>query len=159
MNHSSQPHVAGSHRLLHGVVATLIAGFAIGPAMVGAAPVSPALIYGIDDDNDIYEVDPVSKTTTLVLLQATEGGLSNSLAYDIARENLFFIGPDFKLKYWTKASGTAVNDVGTSALVADDPNNAAYYNNSYWFFGFNSNVLNKVSLSYSGTGAGAVPTV
>ncbi len=159
MNHSSQPHVAGSHRLLHGVVAALLAGFAIGPAVVGAASVSPALIYGIDNDNDIYEVDPVSKTTTLVLSQATEGGLSNSLAYDITRENLFFIGPDFKLKYWTKASGTAVNDVGTSALVADDPNNAAYYNNAYWFFGFNSNVLNKVSLSYSGTGAGAVPTV
>ena len=74
MNHSSQPHVAGSCRLLHGVVAALLAGFAIGPAMVGAAPVSPALIYGIDNDNDIYEVDPVSKTATLVLLQATEGG-------------------------------------------------------------------------------------
>ena len=54
MNHSSQPHVAGSHRLLPGVAA--------------------ALIYGIDNDNDIYEVDPVSKTATLVLLQATEGG-------------------------------------------------------------------------------------
>lgn len=136
-----------------------VAAVALGAAVAPAAPVVPAYIYGIDNDNDIYEIDPIAKTSTLVLPQATEGGLSNSLAYDTTREDLFFIGPDFKLKYWTRQSGTTVSDVGTSPIVSIDPNNAAYYNDAYWYFDFNSNVLNKISLSYSGTGAAAVPSV
>ena len=131
---------------------------ALGSTSAVADP-APADIYGIDNDNDIYEVDPVAKTSTLVLPQATTGGLSNSLAYDTAREDLFFIGPDFKLKYWTRASGTTVSDVGAAPIATVDPNNAAYYNDAYWFFDFNSNVLNKISLSYSGTGTGAVPSI
>jgi hypothetical protein len=139
----------------------LVAAFAVAAAAASAwaGPPAPAYIYGIDNDNDIYEVDPIAKTSTLVLPQATTGGLSNSLAYDTAREDLFFIGPDFKLKYWTRTSGTTVTDVGASPVASIDPNNAAYYNDAYWFFDFNSNVLNKISLSYSGTGAAAVPSI
>lgn len=155
-HHQSRPVRFAFGTVLAGAVAAVTACVAT-PA--SAAPVVPAYIYGIDNDNDIYEVDPVSKTSTLVLAQATEGGLSNSLAFDTGREELFFIGPDFKLKYWTKASGTTVADVGTSPIVSTDPNNASFYNDAYWYFDFNSNVLNKVSLSYSGTGVNAVPSI
>lgn len=152
-----QPRVVRCVRCLAQIAVVAVLGIAA--TAVRAAPVVPAYIYGIDNDNDIYEVDPVSKTSTLVLAQATEGGLSNSLAFDTAREDLFFIGPDFKLKYWTKASGTTVADVGTSPIASTDPNNASYYNDAYWYFDFNSNVLNKVSLTYSGTGVNAVPSI
>ena len=44
-----------------------------------AGPV-PALIYGVDNNADIYEVDPVSQTTTLALGSAITSGTCNSLA-------------------------------------------------------------------------------
>lgn len=122
-----------------------------------ADPLTPAYIYGIDNNNDIYEVDPIAKTSTLVLPQAS--GTSNSLAYDTAREDLFYIGQDLRLKYWSRASGTTVGDVGSLPIANNNANNAAFYNDAYWFFDFNSNVLNKISLSYSGTGASAIPSI
>jgi len=131
---------------------------AAGAAPAWAEPVVPAFIYGIDNNNDIWEIDPVAKTSSLALAQPS--GTSNSLAYDTARNDLFFIGPDLKLKYWSRENGTTVGNVSeTPVVLANNANNAAYYNNAYWFFDFNSNVLNKISLSYTGTGATAVPSI
>jgi hypothetical protein len=158
---SSQPRLTALHssRLRPHVIA-LAAVFAAVAVSAWAGPIAPAFIYGIDNNNDIYEVDPLGKSSVLVLSQAAAGGNSNSLAYDTAREDLFFIGPDLKLKYWTTASGTTVSDVGASPIVSDNnANNAAYFNNAYWFFDFNSNVLNKISLAYSGTGVDAIPSI
>ena len=131
---------------------------AAGAAPAWADPVVPAFIYGIDNNNDIWEIDPIAKTSSLALSQPS--GTSNSLAYDTVRNDLFFIGPDLKLKYWSRENGTTVGNVSeTPVVLANNANNAAYYNNAYWFFDFNSNVLNKISLSYSGTGATAVPSI
>lgn len=123
-----------------------------------AAVAGPAIIYGIDDNNDIYEIDPVAKTSALALVQPA-GGFSNSLAYDTTRDHLFFIGPDNGLKYWVQGSGTTGLAVAGSPAVGTDPNNAAYYNNAYWFFDFNSNLLNRWNLGYSGTGSAGVPSI
>jgi hypothetical protein len=137
---------------------SLAAVVVFGAASAWAGPPVPAYIYGIDNINDIYEIDPIAKTSTLVLAQPA--GISNSLAYDTVRNDLFFIGPDLKLKYWSRESGTTVGNVDENPVVAaNNANNAAFYNNAYWFFDFNSNVLNKISLSYSGTGATAVPSI
>lgn len=131
---------------------------AAGAAPAWAEPLAPAFIYGIDNNNDIWEIDPVAKKSTLALVQPS--GTSNSLAYDTVRNDLFFIGSDLKLKYWSRESGTTVGNVSeTPVVLANNANNAAYYNNAYWFFDFNSNVLNKISLSYTGTGATAVPSI
>jgi len=139
------------------VMAAIAAVIATMTATVWADPLPPAFIYGIDDNNDIYEIDPVNKTSTLVLPQAS--GTSNSLAYNTAREDLFYIGQDLRLKYWSAASGTTVGDVGSLPIVNNNANNAAFYSNAYWFFDFNSNVLNKISLSYDGTGVNAIPSI
>jgi len=138
----------------------VLAGLAVAilvPAAAVAEPVVP-LIYGVDNANDIYQIDPVAKTSSRILEQPT-GGASNSLAYDSSRSHLFFIGPDNGLKYWLKDSGTTVSAVAGATLPTPDPNNAAYYGNAYWFFQFNSNVLNKVNLSYAGSGTSAVPSI
>lgn len=127
-------------------------------ATAWAGPPAPAYIYGVDNANDIYEINPVSKTSTRVLVQPT-GGSSNSLAFNTDRDQLYFIGPDNGLKYWVQGSGTTGISVAGSPAVGIDPNNAAYYNNAYWFFDFNSNVLNRWNLGYSGTGASGVPSV
>ena len=129
----------------------------IGPSISVADPV-PAYIYGIDNNNDIYEIDPVNKTSTLALVQPA-GGFSNSLAYDTTRDHLFFIGPDNGLKYWVQGSGSTGINVAGSPAVGTDPNNAAYYNDAYWFFEHNTNLLQRWNLSYTGTGAGAVPSI
>jgi hypothetical protein len=119
----------------------------------------PAFIYGIDNNNDIWEIDPVAKTSSLALAQPS--GTSNSLAYDTVRNDLFFIDSQKKLRYWSRESGTTVGEVSSTPVTTspDNHNNAAYYNNAVWFFDFNSNVLNKISLSYTGTGATAVPSI
>jgi hypothetical protein len=146
--------------IFHASVIRLAAVIAVaaGAASAWADPVVPAFIYGIDDNNDIWEIDPVAKTSSLALVQPS--GTSNSLAYDTARNDLFFIGSDLKLKYWSRENGTTVGNVSeTPVVLANNANNAAYYNNAYWFFDFNSNVLNKISLSYTGTGATAVPSI
>lgn len=132
---------------------------ATGAATAWADPLPPAFIYGIDNNNDIWEIDPIAKTSSLALSQPS--GTSNSLAYDTVRNDLFFIDSQNKLRYWSRESGTTVGEVSSTPVTTspDNPNNAAYYNNAIWFFDFNSSVLNKISLSYSGTGATAVPSI
>jgi hypothetical protein len=139
-------------------LAAVIAAVA-GAAPAWADPLAPAFIYGIDDVNDIYEIDPIAKTSTLALVQPA--GTSNSLAYDTVRNDLFFIDSEKKLRYWSRESGTTVGEVSPTPVVTGsfNPNNAAFYNNAIWFFDFNSSVLNKISLTYSGTGATAVPSI
>jgi len=130
----------------------------LAPAATHANGVVPAIIYGIDNNNDIYEIDPVAKTSVLALVQPA-GGQSNSLAFDTVRNQLFFIDPDNKLRYWLQGSGSMGISVAGSPSIATDPNNASYYDNSYWFFEFNSNQLHRWSMTYSGTGSAAVPSV
>ena len=127
-------------------------------ATAWAGPPAPAYIYGVDNANDIYEINPVSKTSTRVLVQPT-GGSSNSLAFNTDRDQLYFIGPDNSLKYWVQGSGTTGISVAGSPTISLDPNNAAYYNNAYWFFAFNSNELHRWDIAYSGTGSSGVPTI
>jgi hypothetical protein len=147
--------------IFHASVIRLAAVIAVaaGAGSAWADPVVPAFIYGIDDNNDIWEIDPVAKTSSLALVQPS--GTSNSLAYDTVRNDLFFIDSQKKLRYWSRESGTTVGEVSSTPVTTspDNPNNAAYYNNAVWFFDFNSNVLNKISLSYTGTGATAVPSI
>lgn len=132
-----------------------LAAFVQTPAV--ADPVASAIIYGIDNNNDIYEIDPIAKTSTLALSQSS--GTSNALAFNTDRDQLYFIGPDNSLKYWVQGSGTTGISVAGSPTISLDPNNAAYYNNAYWFFAFNSNELHRWDIAYSGTGSSGVPTI
>lgn len=79
----------------------------------------------------------------------------NSLAYDDGNQTLFFIkSSDLKL-YWIQSGDTSASIVAGFSPPLNQPANAAYYNNAIWYFEFNSNVLVKVSLSYTG----GVPSV
>jgi hypothetical protein len=129
-------------------VAILIASWSL------HASAAPALIYGVDNNADIYEIDPVAQTATLALSTVITSGTCNSLAFDSVREQLFFIGQGTTLYAWQKGSGS-VQSVGLVPGSPDDPNNAAFYNDAYWNFEFNSNNLYKLSLTYPG----GVPTI
>ena len=117
------------------------------PAASGATIGS--LLYGIDDAGSIYEINPSEQSSTLVKTGASTT-LANSLAYDAAREQLLYVNKDLDLQYWDRTSGS-VSSLGNALSLTGDPGNAAYYQDAYWYFGTNTAVLNKASLTYTGS--------
>ncbi len=121
----------------------------------------PMKIYGIDNNNDIYEINPITKTLKKVrantINSSAANPVSNSLAYDPAREHVLFVGPDLRLKCWARSTDT-VTDVG-SLGVTSDPSNADFFNNAYWYFTARTNILNKVKLSYDSSGIPSVSQI
>ena len=130
-------------------------------------------IYGIDDYNNIWEVDPVNRTDKIVVSGSTYGltefQKSNSFAYDPIRDEMFFTYSGTAagaagLYYWNHTNGSnAIQQIlnattvvsGTTAwnlMSPTDPANAAYYQDSYWFFNGNggkTGQLNRLSFTYA----------
>jgi hypothetical protein len=117
-------------------------------------------IYGIDDANFVWEVDPVGKTYRQELSTGLTGQ-SNAFAYDTARDDMYFLSSAKELYYWnhgstfTKLSNAAA--LGLSSVT--QPANAAYYADAYWFFNEGTNTLNKASLSYTANSPTSVASV
>lgn len=117
-------------------------------------------IYGIDDANFVWEVDPVGKTYRQELSTGLTGQ-SNAFAYDTGRDDMYFLSSDKDLYYWnhgstfTKLANAAA--LGLSSVT--QPANAAYYADAYWFFNEGTNTLNKAALSYAGNAPTAVASV
>jgi len=80
--------------------------------------------------------------------QNVANGTTNSLAYDHSNSTLFFIKSDLKL-YYIQSGDTVATEVSGFTSPTYQPANAAYYNGAIWYFEFNSNVLVKLTLSYS----------
>ena len=128
----------------------------------GVATSAPtnSYIYGIDDANYLWQLDPVSKTSVRVY-QTVLTGISNALAYDTSRNDLFAVDGSNDLWWWNAVTDAPVKvataaQLGLSGTIQNDqPWSAAYYNNGYWFFRGNgtagTNELSRVVFSYSGT--------
>jgi hypothetical protein len=158
------------HRLLlrAGWRLLVAAAWLIGVATAGRAdPITPRFIYGIDDANDIYQIDPTPGQQSFNGVYNT--GLtaqSNAFAFDRVRDQMFFInvgtGSANDLWLWNKPVGTFTQIATGSALGVSGttiPANAAYYDDAFWFFKERTNNLVKASLLYGGTAAGTVPTL
>ncbi len=120
-----------------------------------ANPIAPSYIYGIGDNNLIWEIDPVGQTSRSVFNTGLTGQ-SNAFAFDTVRDQMFFVDANNDLYYWNH--DTTIARVATAAQLGvsgttSQPWNAAYYSDSFWFFNTESDQLNKVALSYSGTGS------
>jgi len=117
-------------------------------------------IYGIDDDNYVWEVDPAGKTYTRELNTGLSGQ-SNAFAYDTGRDDMYFLSNAKDLYYWNHASTfTKLSTAATLGLSSvTQPANAAYYADAYWFFNEGTNTLNKASLSYAGNAPTSVASV
>jgi hypothetical protein len=151
------------HGVFSGYFKTLLILAAAGAAAgqgheVEAAPVPPSL-YGVDVANDIWSIDPVSQTTTKVLTSSEIGQTANALAFDQSRGQLFFVNAANTFDYWESATNTIKSVGGLSLGLTADPNNAAFYNDAFWYFEHNSNVLRRATLSYTAVGDTAVPSV
>lgn len=124
-------------------------------------------VYGIDDANVIYEINPDAKTFEVV----NETGLagtsnSNSMAYDSARDQFFFLhtyvggaqnGQTWLLMWDRQGTGpSSLRQVASGAQLgtasAGTSANASFYNGAFWFFeSSTSNILKEVKFSYSGS--------
>jgi hypothetical protein len=152
---------------VHGVFSALskscvlIAGLtaAIAQGTQAEAASIPAVLYGVDVANDIWSIDPVVQTAVKVLTSSEIGQTANALAFDSSRGQLFFVNAANTFEYWESATNTIKSVGGLSLGLTADPNNAAFYNDAFWYFEHNSSVLRRATLSYTGSGDTAVPSV
>lgn len=158
-----QPRLAMALALCLGFVAAFLA------QPVSADLIDPSYIYGIADNNDIYQINPDQKTFGVVY----NTGLtrqSNAFAFDRDRDQMFFVNQSGTfnstpysngLFLWNKPTGvfSLLATSGTSfGVTGTIPANAAYHDNAFWFFNEGSLALTKANLAYSGTGSAAIPT-
>lgn len=121
----------------------------------GAAP-KPVNIYGVGNQNNIWEIDPLAKQFTEVddtALPQVNG--SNSMAYDATRDQFFFTyAGDRSLRFWDRlsfgAGSTRAVATWAGIGVGTDPANAAYYDNAYWYVTGGQRTLHRVAFTYAG---------
>ena len=114
-------------------------------------------IYGIGDNNHIYQIDVDAQTAKDVFDAVPSIGsspTSNGFAYDTGRNQFFFVAPDNSLQYWD--GGPSLTTVATAAQLgmtssSTRPDNAAYYRDAFWYFTPGTDTLNKVSFTYTGS--------
>ena len=150
------------------VACVLVAGFAASHATPVAAD-AVSYIYGIDDNNVIWELNPIGQTATPVFTAQGQLGISgsansNAFAYDNTRENMLFLngsGTSSTLYVWNKPTNS-LSIAATAAQLGlvsgsnQQPANAAYNSadGGYYFFEDGTSDLYKIDFTYSG----AIPT-
>ena len=143
---------------VHGVFSTLsktlvmLAAMAV-MAISGADAAAGTLghyIYGVDVANDIWELNPADQTATKVFTSTEIGQTANALAWNEGNEHLFFVNAANTFDYWERSTNTIESVGGFPLGLTADPNNAAFYNGSFWYFEHNSNILREAQISYTG---------
>ena len=77
---------------------------------------------------------------------------SNALAYDYDNDMLFYIDTDLRMYYYDVSD---IENIPSPQLLSGfqsptaQPGNAAYWNNGIWYFEYNSNILVRLTLSYT----------
>lgn len=109
--------------------------FLVGMLALSTASAAPAFMYGIDDNNEIVQYDPVNKMTRLVQdtgLTTSQG--SNAFAFDEVRNQMFWLYKGDAtnpagLYYWDQVTGT-IDRIASQAQTWGNqgfPANAVYY--------------------------------
>lgn len=160
-------------RVVAWVVVAMSAEASLMPQPAVANGPLPSFLYGIDDTNNIWQINPKVGEQSFVDVYPT--GLadrSNAFAFDRDRDQMFFLNrgvpntsPDADtlndLWMWNKPVGT-FSQITTGATMGIAgitlPANAAYYSNAFWFFEERTNELVRASLSYASASPGTVPT-
>ena len=145
------------------IAAVLLCCAVVRPA--AATSIVPSYIYGIADDNQIWQINPIPGQQSFESTYNTGlSGQSNAVAFDRGRDQLLFLDVSNNLYLWNKPLGgspSAFQQITTSGSLGISSSlvyNASYYNDGFWFFKEATNELVKASLSYSGTAVGTVPT-
>ena len=135
------------------------ASLAAGAAFLSSAeagPLAPALIYGVTVDNDIKLFDSQDQSFSFVATSLSTGVKANGFATDRTKNQLFYFGSNGDLYYYSTVTGSAgtVAPASTFGNVADfPPEDAGFYNGSFWYIGKGDSYNNKlyqVPISYAG---------
>jgi hypothetical protein len=128
--------------------------------VVGGSPAKAEFIYGAGLDGNLYEINIQARTTSFLAPTGFTGiggtGIANGLANERTRNNLFFFDPNSNLRVLRQGQTTAAQVVATATQLGIpttgivQPQNAAFFNGDYWYFTRQSNVLNRVSFTYTG---------
>jgi hypothetical protein len=142
------------------VVLAGLSGLAAAWAPIAAVAETVSYMYGVADDNNIYAISPLEQAVTGTISTASlrlTGTTPNAFALDRNREQMLFLGSNKNLYFWDRDSDTlgqvaTANDLG---LTGDIPRDASFYDDKFWFFGYQNNTLNAVPILYDGNG---IPT-
>lgn len=135
------------------------AALSAGTAFLSSAEASilaPAMIYGVTVDNDIKLFDSQDQSFSFVATSLSTGVKANGFATDRIKNQLFYFGSNGDLYYYSTTTGSAgtVAPASTFGNVADfPPEDAGFYNGSFWYIGKGDNYNNKlyeVPISYAG---------
>ncbi|MCP9883998.1 hypothetical protein KBY97_02490 [Synechococcus sp. ATX 2A4] len=114
-------------------------------------------IYGIADDNNIYQVDTNAETSTSVFNAVPflgDPGAStraNAFAYDAGRKQFWFLDSGNNLRFWNGTATSTLPTIVAGSIVQSSgaqPASAAFFNNSFWYFSESVNTLNRITLTY-----------
>lgn len=132
-----------------------------GGAVIGAPPVQAGnYLYGVSVSNQLYSINLETRKERQLALSVDPGDkLANGVAVDPSRFNLFVMDGNNNLRIWR--DGTDTLDIAATpeqlglednGFTNDNTNaqSAAFFDDAYWFFPRNSNVLNRVNLDENG---------
>lgn len=110
-------------------------------------------IYGSDIDNNIWEVE-FSDTSYQNAIKVVDGTRINASVNCIAwcehHDRLYMANQGLPMfKEWRRSTDTISDMGGIGHGMTSEPNNAAYWAESFWWFTHNSNILNELQLNYS----------
>jgi hypothetical protein len=162
---SSFPHLLAAGAMASGCLCSSLV-----LAQPAKADPTKTFFYGIANNNTIFQVNPLLNQQFSV--NATGLGTlsgSNGIAYDTARDQLFFFynptaqgqNQTYDLRFWNRQT-IGPGSLQTVATSTDSgsplgstnriPTNAAYYNNALWYFDGDptTKTLRKLELTYNG---------
>ena len=133
------------------------------PAVTVPTPVAAltTYLYAIGVNSILYEI-VVAAQSWKPILTASTGGSPNGLAFDLVRNDLFWVAQDKSLYYWDRTSLAYVR-LATGAQLAlggsQSVSDASYWKSSFWFVVVVSPTANVATmmlkaavLSYSAAG-------
>lgn len=122
---------------------------------VSSRPAQAQFLYGITNGGSLYEINPVTRYTSLVFTQplTTMTG-ANGLAWSEASQRMFYFGTvGSSLNFYTWNRATGIQTQITGSIPAGPVASGTYYGGYYWFVRNNSDNLLRVSLDFSNPSA------
>lgn len=117
--------------------------------------------YTVGTDNNIYEISDTGKKRAVrdvsTLVGATPTNSINGAAFDIGRGQFFFAAPNTtgtgpaSLWYWNQVTNATPINLGTLPDVR--PDNAAYWDDAYWYIQPGTLILRRIALQYDKLGS------
>jgi len=120
-------------------------------------------IYGVDIDNNIWEVlfwGTTYQSHTKVVDSTRINATVNAVAWCDHHNRLYMANAGLPMfKYWTRGADQVHDVTGIGLGMVSEPNNASYWDESFYWFTHNSNILNEGQINYTAVDPTTSPAV